>query len=369
MTLITTSRESLLKPLQSVAGIIERRHTLAILSNVLLIRSAEELTFVATDVEIEITAALQNDQAGEAKALTVGARKLLDILRALPEGASVSLTAQDRRLVVKSGKSRYVLQTLPAEDFPRMAAPEAGAVRLTLPQSILKSLFSQVQYAMAQQDIRYYLNGLLLTVGEGELRAVATDGHRLAMAERSVSPKDLGRQEVIVPRKTILELARLLDDSEEPVTVELTPTQAKFTFGGVTLVSKLIDGKFPDYNRVIPKNHPKHVLLNRLNLLQALQRAAILTNDKFRGVRWILGENTLRISSTNTEQEEAQEEIDIAYTGDALDIGFNVSYLLDVLNHVSSEEIECALGDGNSSALFTIEGREDFKYVVMPMRI
>ena len=261
MTLITTSRESLLKPLQSVAGIIERRHTLAILSNVLMVRSAGQLTFVATDVEIEITASLEADQAEEARALTVGARKLLDILRALPDGAVVSLTAQDKRLVVKSGKSRYVLQTLPAEDFPRMSAPEASAVRLTLPQGVLKSLFSQVQYAMAQQDIRYYLNGLLLTIGDGELRAVATDGHRLALAERPVEPKEPGRQEVIVPRKTILELARLLEDGDQPVTVELNPTQARFAFGGVTLVSKLIDGKFPDYNRVIPKNHPKQLLL------------------------------------------------------------------------------------------------------------
>jgi len=369
MTLITTSRESLLKPLQAVSGIIERRHTLPILSNVLLVRSKERLTFIATDVEIEITASLEATEGGEAKALTVGARKLLDILRALPEGAAISLTAQDKRLVVKSGKSRYTLQTLPAEDFPRMAEPEAGAARFTLPQAILKSLFSQVHYAMAQQDIRYYLNGLLLTIGEGDLRAVATDGHRLALAERSVTPKEFGHQEVIVPRKTIIELARLLDENEEPVTAELTPTQAKFTFGGIILVSKLIDGKFPDYNRVIPKTHSKLLLLNRQILLQALQRAAILTNDKFRGVRWVLGEGTLRISSTNTEQEEAQEELDIDYKGDALDIGFNVSYLLDVLNHVSSEEIECSLGDGNSSALFTIKGRKDFKYVVMPMRI
>jgi DNA polymerase-3 subunit beta len=299
----------------------------------------------------------------------VGARKLLDILRALPEGAGISLTAQDKRLIVKSGKSRYSLQTLPAEDFPRMAAPETDAVRFSLPQEVLKSLFLQVQYAMAQQDIRYYLNGLLLTIDEGNLRAVATDGHRLALAERSVAPRELGHQEVIVPRKTILELARLLGDTEEPVAVDLTPTQARFAFGDIILVSKLIDGKFPDYNRVIPKNHPKQLLLNRQSLLQALQRAAILTNDKFRGVRWVLGEDTLRISSTNTEQEEAQEELDIDYRGDALDIGFNVGYLLDVLNHVSSEDIECALGDGNSSALFTIKGRMDFKYVVMPMRI
>jgi DNA polymerase III subunit beta len=369
MALITTSREMLLKPLQAVAGIIERRHTLPILSNVLLHRSKDELVFLSTDIEMEITAGQSAPGSTEDRALTVGARKLLDILRALPDGAEVTLTAQDKRLVVKSGKSRYTLQTLPAEDFPRMAAPEGDSAELSVPQSLLKDLLSQVQYAMAQQDIRYYLNGLLLTLGNHELRVVATDGHRLAYASRSVGAKDSPRQEVIVPRKTILELGRLLSESDEPVNIQLTPSQARFSFGSLVLVSKLIDGKFPDYNRVIPKNHPKELVLNRVALLQALQRAAILTNDKFRSVRWVLEDKLLRISSTNTEQEEAQEELDVDYEGEKLDIGFNVSYLLDVLNNVGTEDIQCALGDGNSSALFTIKGRDDFKYVVMPMRI
>ncbi len=369
MTLITIPREILLKPLQAVSGIIERRHTLAILSNVLIAREAASLRFLATDVEIEISASITAEPTSDERTVTVGARKLLDILRALPDKAEISLVAQEKRLIVKSGKSRYTLQTLPTEDFPRMAAPESGSVSLSIPQALLKSLFLQVAYAMAQQDIRYYLNGLLLMGDNGVLRVVATDGHRLALAEREVAPKDIGKQEVILPRKTVLELARLLDDSDDPVAIELTGNQARFSFGSTVLVSKLIDGKFPDYNRVIPKNHPKNLVLNRLLLLHALQRAAILTNDKFRGVRWILGENTLRISSNNTEQEEAQEELDIAYTGEALDIGFNVSYLLDVLNNLETDEVECALGDGNSSALFTLKDRADFKYVVMPMRI
>lgn len=367
--LIKTTRETLLKPLQSVAGIIERRHTLPILSNVLLSRTGSNLTFVATDIEIEITASMTTDAPGEDASVTVGARKLLDILRALPEGADVAITAQEKRLQVRSGKSRFNLQTMPPEDFPRMASPDAGAVRFSLPQALLKSLFSQVQYAMAQQDIRYYLNGLLMVIDGGDLRVVATDGHRLALAVKQVAPKELGRQEVILPRKTILELARLLADNDDPVEIELAPNQAKFSFAGTVLVSKLIDGKFPDYNRVIPKNHEKHLTLDRAALQHALQRAAILTNDKFRGVRWVLGENSLRISCSNTEQEEANEELDIDYQGAALDIGFNVSYLLDVLNNVSVEQIECSLGDANSSALFTIRDRDDFKYVVMPMRI
>jgi len=369
MNLLKTNRETLLKPLQAVSGIIERRHTLPILSNVLIERDATRLSFIATDIEIEITASVDVDPAGESKSITVGARKLLDILRALPEGSEVSLALADKRLQVKSGKSRFNLQTLPAEDFPRLAAPEGSGVQFALPQKLLKNLFSQVQYAMAQQDIRYYLNGLLMVIDAGELRVVATDGHRLALASKEVANKELGKQEVILPRKTVLELAKLLDDSDEPVAIELSGSQARFKFGDILLASKLVDGKFPDYQRVIPTQHPKRLQLNRVTLQQALQRAAILTSDKFRGVRWMLTENSLKISCSNTEQEEAQEELDVVYQGDALDIGFNVGYLLDVLNNLDAEEVSVALGDANSSALITVPGRDDFKYVVMPMRI
>jgi DNA polymerase-3 subunit beta len=369
MNLIKTTREVLLKPLQAVSGIIERRHTLPILSNVLMTRDGGRLAFVATDIEIEITARADSDTPGEDKSITVGARKLLDILRALPEGSEVVLTVADRRLQVKSGKSRFNLQTLPPEDFPRLAAPEGERVRFTLPQQLLKALVSSVQYAMAQQDIRYYLNGLLMLIEGGELRVVATDGHRLAYASRTVATEGVGRQEVILPRKTILELARLLAETDDPVEIELSGNQAKFSFGTVVLVSKLVDGKFPDYTRVIPAAHPKRVMAGRSALQSALQRAAILTSDKFRGVRWVLGDGSLRISCSNTEQEEAQEEIDVEYRGEALDIGFNVGYLLDVLNNLSCDQVEIALGDAASSALITVPGRADFKYVVMPMRI
>jgi DNA polymerase-3 subunit beta len=370
MNLLKTSRETLLRPLQAVAGIIERRHTLPILSNVLLAQAGERMAFVATDIEIEISAAAAAPQAGEVKAVTVGARKLLDILRALPEGAEVTLAVTDKRLQVRSGKSRFQLQTLPPEDFPRLAAAEGSTTTFELPQKALKSLFGLVQYAMAQQDIRYYLNGLLLMVDGGELRVVATDGHRLAVATRTIGTgDDLSRQELIVPRKTVLELTKLLGDTEDPVAVELSGTQARFRFDGILLASKLIDGKFPDYQRVIPSAHPKLLSMNRQALGASLQRAAILTSDKFRGVRWVLGEGSLRITCTNTEQEEAQEELELDYKGDALDIGFNVQYLLDVLNNLDCETIEVALGDANSSALITVPGRTDFKYVVMPMRI
>jgi len=369
MNLLKGKRETLLEPLQAVTGIIERRHTLPILSNVLVSRTGGVVEFVATDIEIEITASMSAEGAGDAQKITVGARKLFDILRALPDGADVGLVLQDKRLQVKSGKSRFTLQTLSAEDFPRLVLGEGVGTRFSVPQKLLKSLLSLVQYAMAQQDIRYYLNGLLMVVEDKHLKLVATDGHRLAYASGDVAGKDLVKQEVILPRKTIIELSKLLEDSEDPVAIDLSTAQAKFSFGNVVLVSKLVDGKFPDYGRVIPQNQPKKLKFERVVLLQALQRAAILTSDKFRGVRWVLGEGSLKISCSNTEQEEAQEELDVPYTGETLDIGFNVSYLVDVLNNLDVAEVECGLGDGNSSALFTVPGRNDFKYVVMPMRI
>ncbi len=369
MTLIKINREALLRPLQAVSGIIERRHTLPILSNVLLERTGNRISLVATDIEIEITAVTSLDSDGENKAITVGARKLLDILRALPETSEVSLALQERRLQLKSGKSRFNLQTLPPEDFPRLAAAEGSASKFSMPQKLLRTLLALVQYAMAQQDIRYYLNGLLMVLDGGTLKLVATDGHRLAFASRDLGAKDLPKQEVILPRKTIIELTKLLSDTEDPVSIELSSNQARFSFGEVLLISKLVDGKFPDYGRVIPQDQPKHLRLKRTELLAALQRAAILTSDKFRGVRWVLSNGGLKIICTNTEQEEAQEELDVDYKGDGLDIGFNVGYLLDVLNNLDVDEIDCGLGDANSSALFTVPSKADFKYVVMPMRI
>ena len=367
MNTIKINRETLLEPLYAVSGIIERRHTLPILSNVLLERNGSDITIVATDIEIQISARAVCENPGEAKSITVGARKLLDILRALPEQSEVTLALQEKKLQVKAAKSRFNLQTLPAEDFPKLSLAEGATTKLSLPQKVLKQLFLSVQYAMAQQDIRYYLNGLLLVSAGGKITVVATDGHRLALA--SAAHKVEGTQEVILPRKTILELSKLLADSDDPVEVELSPTQARFRFGGIVLISKLVDGKFPDFTRVIPTAHNKKLLLDRVQLLQALQRAAILTNDKFKGVRWVLSDGSLKIICSNSEQEEAQEELDVNYAGEALDIGFNVNYLQDVLNNLDCAEVECALGDANSSALITVPGNDSFKYVVMPMRI
>jgi DNA polymerase III subunit beta len=368
MVLTKAKRDELLTPLSAVSGIIERRHTLPILSNVLIERSGDALAFIATDIEIQIAAKSGIGAPAEARALTVGARKLLDILRALPDGADVTLQQQDKRLLVKAGKSRFTLQTLAAEDFPRLAKPAGESAKFELEQKALRRLLSLVQYAMAQQDIRYYLNGLLMVVEDRSLKLVATDGHRLAYAALKLGA-DLPRQEVIVPRKTVLELSKLLADNDDPVKIELSATQAAFSFGAVELVSKLIDGKFPDYTRVIPTGHKNRLQLERESLRQALLRAAILSNEKFRGVRWVLADGSLKIVSSNAEQEEAHEELEVEYKGDALDIGFNVNYLLDVLNNVAGETIECAFGDAASSALITYGTEKDFKYVVMPMRI
>lgn len=369
MLLLNITRDALLAPLQSVAGIVEKRHTLPILSNVLIEKQGDRLTMLATDIEIQIRAASGGHIDGEDAAITVAARKLQDILRALPDTAELTLTLDDRRLTVKAGRSRFALQTLPAADYPCMNLPEGNVARLDLSQRTFKRQLAQVAYAMAQQDIRYYLNGLLLIAEGNELRMVATDGHRLAYAASELVVPVAQRTEAILPRKTVLELARQLADSDDPLEVTLAGNQAVFRFGAIEFITKLIDGKFPDYQRVIPQAHPNLVHLPRQPLLAALQRAAILANEKFRGVRLVLEDGVLKIVSTNAEQEEAQDELEVEYQGARLDIGFNVTYLLDVLNSLSSETIELRFNDGNASALITLPGNEHFKYVVMPMRI
>lgn len=368
MVLIKTHRDTLLAPLQSVSGIVERRHTLPILSNVLLEKKDDRLTLLATDIEIQITTATDCAGSEGDGAVTVGARKLQEILRSLPDTSEVSLVLEDKRLQVRAGKSRFSLQTLPADDFPRMTMSEGETRQFSITQKAFRQLLGKTQYSMAAQDVRYYLNGLLLLVEGTELRAVATDGHRLAYASVEIEA-DLPRQEMILPRKTVLELNRLLVDSDDLLNISLTSNQVRFSFGSVVLVSKLIDGKFPDYERVVPATLKNHMTVGRQILMQAMSRAAILTNEKFRGVRVVLGENSLKLIAANAEQEEAQEEIEVQYSGDVIDVGFNVGYLLDVLNNVHTEEIQWSFNDANSSALITVPGNERFKYVVMPMRI
>ena len=369
MKLVQIERDALLKPLQAVTGIVEKRHTLPILSNVLIERKQGSLTMVATDLEIQVAAGMDLGKGpGEDAGLTVSARKLQEILRALPDGSEAALEVQNNRLQVRSGKSRFNLQTLPVGDFPAMAEPGAAQAKVSMPQKALRELLLLVQYAMAQQDIRYYLNGLLMVLEGAQVKVIATDGHRLSYAARPLGQSQ-EKREVILPRKAVLELSRLLADSEDPVTIEIFGAVVRFGFGGTVLTTKIIDGKFPDYTRVVPTNYQKRFSIPRQALLQSLQRAGILSNEKFRGVRWMVAAGSLRISCTNNEQEEAQEELEITYSGEALDIGFNITYILDVLNNVHSDAVECAFGDANSSMLVTVPDNKEFRYVVMPMRI
>ncbi|WP_354674854.1 DNA polymerase III subunit beta [Cupriavidus alkaliphilus] len=371
MQLVKTSRDNLLRPLQIVSGIVERRHTLPILANLLIRKSGSNVSFLSTDIEIQITTHAECGVGNDSVATTVAARKLLDILRAMPDG-DVALSLNDKRMTVQSGKSRFALQTLAAEEFPTVAEASEFNASVTLPQKTFKHLLAMVHFAMAQQDIRYYLNGMLLVVEGKKVMAVATDGHRLAYCGVELEQEASGvgsRQEVIIPRKTILELQRLLEDNDDPVQVQLAANQVKFTFANIELISKLVEGKFPDFQRVIPKGYKNAFAIDRVQLQQALQRTAILTTDKFKGVRCILDTHMLKISSTNADQEEAQEELELDYSGDALDIGFNVTYLLDVLANLKTEQVQVSLGDSNSSALITVPDDDNFKYVVMPMRI
>jgi DNA polymerase III subunit beta len=369
MKLLQIDKNALLTPLQAVTGIVEKRHTLPILSNVLIERKQDTLNLIATDLEIQITTSCEaGGKATDEQRLTVSARKLQDILRSLPDGAEATLDIQANKVQLKAGKSRFNLQTMPADDFPKMAEPGELQGKFTISQKLLQDMLLLVQYAMAQQDIRYYLNGLLLVLDGNKIKVVATDGHRLSYAEGPLETAH-EKREVILPRKAVLELSRQLSSGDAMIEAEIYASQVRFRYGSSELVTKIIDGKFPDYTRVIPVNYNKTITLNRQELLQSLQRAAILSNEKFRGVRWMLTGSSLRISCTNTEQEEAQEEMEVAYTGDALDVGFNITYLLDVLNNVHTDQIDCSFGDANSSMLITVPGRDDFRYVVMPMRI
>ncbi|MDY7539654.1 DNA polymerase III subunit beta [Undibacterium sp. RTI2.1] len=368
MQLVKTHRDTILRPLQIVSGIVERRHTLPILANILIRKDGEKVSFLSTDIEVQITTRADIGSGGESIATTVAARKLLDILRALPDDNDIVLKLDNKKMTVQSGKSRFSLQTLAAEEFPTVAQAEHFNASVSLPQKTLKHLFNMVHFSMAQQDIRYYLNGLLLVVDGKNVIAVATDGHRLAYCQVEVE-QEFPRQEVIIPRKTIIELQRLLEDKDDLVQLDIANNQVKLTFADIELISKLVEGKFPDFNRVIPKGYKNNFTLGREQLLRSLQRAAIMTSDKFKGVRCVVTPGSMQILSTNADQEEAVEEIEIDYGGDSVDIGFNVTYLLDVLNNLKVDQINLAFGDSNSSALITIPDNADFKYVVMPMRI
>ena len=368
MIVLKATQEKLLSTLQSVSGIVERRHTLPILANVLIRKTGDQLQLTTSDLEIQIRTVAQMDGDAGNFTTTVGARKLIDILRTMPSDQTVSIESSASKLILKGGKSRFTLQTLPAEDFPLVQEAANFGPVFSVPQKTLKELLAQVSFAMAVHDIRYYLNGILFVAEGKTLSLVATDGHRLAFSSAQLDV-EVPKQEVILPRKTVIEMQRLLSDSEGQIEMQFAGNQAKFSFGGMEFVTKLVEGKFPDYNRVIPKNHKNIITLGRAALLATLQRTAILTSEKFKGVRLNIEPGTLRVASNNAEQEEAVDELDIDYAGDAIEIGFNVTYLIDALGNMPQEMVRLELSDSNSSALFTIPDNATFKYVVMPMRI
>jgi DNA polymerase-3 subunit beta len=362
----TAAREALLKPLQAVIGVVERRQTMPILANVLLVAKDGQLAVTATDLEVELVANAEVEVEGAGE-VTVPGRKLLDICRALPEEASVAIALSGEKLGIKSGRSKFTLTTLPAADFPTIEDINAGQT-LGLPQATLGTLLDKTHFSMAQQDVRYYLNGLLLETDGKHLRAVATDGHRLALAQVELDGQKMPEHQVIVPRKGVLELQRLLGGDGD-VDLQLGSNHVRIELAGIRFTSKLIDGRFPEYERVIPQDTSNQLLANRETLKGALQRTAILSNEKYRGIRLIIRDNGVVLQAHNPEQEEAEEEIGVQYKGDDIEIGFNVNYLLDALGAIESEDVSLSVVDSNSSCLLREPGNDDCKYVVMPMRL
>ena len=364
---IKINREVLIKPLSSVVGIVEKRQALPILSNLLLVGNANKLTFTATDLEMQTSLNIDTKIETDFE-ITISARKLFDITRALPENSELNFEINESRVNVKAGKSKFNLQTLPSKDYPLLKKNNSESVSVKLSQNKLKGLLKQVDFAMAQQDIRYYLNGLLFEIQGQKLNIVGTDGHRLSFTSTKLNDS-YDKKEVIIPRKTIMELIKLLEDSDEIVELEILNQQVTFKFSDILIITKVIDGKFPDYNRVIPIGYENGFLVDRQMLLNAMQRASILSNEKYRGIRLVLSENNMQLITTNSEQEEAQEDIEILYNKEAIDIGFNVTYLIDVLNNIQFDQLFFTFKDSNSSCLVTIPNNDDYKYVVMPMRI
>ena len=362
---LSAARDVLLKPLQAVIGVVERRQTMPILSNILLVAKNNELSVTATDLEVELVAHAEVtvEAGGE---ITVSGRKLLDICRALPEGSTIDISVSGEKVIVRSGRSKFSLATLPAAEFPSVEDIKAGQV-IEVDQTVLGQLIEKTHFSMAQQDVRYYLNGMLLETGGKYLRAVATDGHRLALCQAGLNGA-VDEQQVIVPRKGVLELQRLMT-GEGSLNIELGPNHVRIQLEGIRFTSKLIDGRFPEYDRVIPKESSNELTADRAAFKGALQRTAILSNEKYRGIRLIIRDSGVVMQAHNPEQEEAEEELEVEYSGEDIEIGFNVNYLLDALGAVEGDEVTLSVLDGNSSCLIRQPGNDDSKFVVMPMRL
>lgn len=362
------AREKILKPLQHLAGVVERRQTLPVLANVLVVLDGDKLSITGTDTEVELVAHLTLDQQYPGGQTTIPAKKLLDICKSLPDSGLIDFELEENRVLVKCGRSKFSLATLPAVEFPSLD-DKKSAVQFAIRQGYLKELIDKTSFAMAQQDVRFYLNGMLLEVSQNRLRGVATDGHRLALGNREILFDADGVTQAIVPRKGITELARLFNEEDKDVVISLSGNHIRAETEDFRFTSKLIDAKYPDYERVLPKHGDKTIIADKDNLKQCFSRVSILSNEKYRGVRLRFESGSLTAAANNPEQEEAEESIAINYEGAALEIGFNVNYLLDVLGVVKSESVSINLMDTNSSALIKETVDDSTLYVVMPMRL
>lgn len=368
---INLTREDLLKPLSYVAGVVERRQTLPVLSFVLLKMQDGEMTLTGTDLEIEVIARIKGLKGNNPSTeIALPARKLFDICRALPSDAEIVIKKEKEgeKATIKSGKSRFALATVPVTDFPNIQSQQWEQA-LTIAQSSLKSLFEQTHFCIAQQDVRYYLNGLLLEFVDKRLRAVATDGHRMAISEIALEKPAKSERQVIVPRKAIQEMMRLLDDPDGLVEIQVSTNHFRAQTNGLVFTTKLIDGKYPDYTKVIPHSQSKLLKLPREATRETLGRVAILSSEKYRGVRFSLSNKSLQITAHNPEQEEAQEEVSVDYSGEAMEIGFNVNYMIEAISSLRSEHVVFGLNDPNSSCTLASPEARYPQYVIMPMRL
>ncbi|MEQ3695517.1 MAG: DNA polymerase III subunit beta [Pseudomonadales bacterium] len=364
----TVQRDALLKPLQQVASVVEKRQTLPILANVLLSAEGNSLSLTGTDLEVEMSGRVQIESCEAAGSVTVPAKKLLDICKALPDDQPIHFAEDDAKVVVRCGRSRFTLSTLPASEFPKVEAGEDGS-KLVIAQSVLRRLIDATAFSMAQQDVRYYLNGMLFELTPTFIRTVATDGHRLAVATEPMSTGMSEESQCILPRKGVMELVRLVDHSDDTVELYLSASHIHMVSDQYSFISKLVDGKFPDYNRVLPKGGTNIVLGNRESLRSVFSRAAILSNEKYRGVRVSVKDNLMTVVANNPEQEEAEVQEEVNFDGDFIEIGFNVNYVLDVLAVLGSDEAKLIMADSTSSVLIQAGDSTDAQYVVMPMRL
>lgn len=365
---ISVQRNQLLAPLQVAHAVVERRQTLPILANVLLTATADGFRLSATDLEVELSVPGALEACVTAGATTLPARKLLDLCRAISDDAVLTLEVSGERAAIRAGRSRFSLATLPADEFPGIDV-KGDAFELELPQRDLRRAIEATHFAMAQQDVRYYLNGMLLEINGGRVRLVATDGHRMAVTDLALNVAPELSRRIIVPRKTVIEALRLLADEDTPALLGVGDDHLTLTAADVVFKSKVIDGSFPDYERVIPRNQDKVLDIDRLALREALGRVAIFANEKYRSVRLQVGPNLLRLSANNAENEEGEDELEIAYDGGSLEIGFNVSYLIDVLTALRGDRVRMHLSDAGSSCLITQPDGGAHRYVIMPMRL